>query len=290
MRVTGHHLLAQASASTRSAQARVGQAAAQLGSGERLQAPSDDPTAWAIAARARAHASLSQGARAGVATSSERLEATDLALASLGDVFARARELTIEGATDSLSATDRGRIAIELRALFESAIGFANARAPDGEYLLAGAASQTPPFDPTGAYLGDAGAREVLASEGALQMVTVPGTVLTAVDGVDVLPALDRAATAFASNDVAQIALSLDELEQAVEQLASARTRAGGAMAVLRDVELARRAFEDRLAGIAADAVEADPVTAATAFAQAGQTLETTQAIAASIANLLRPG
>lgn len=290
MRVTGQHLLDRAAIATSRAQTKVGQTSTQLASGERLQAPSDDPAAWAIAARARARAAMSAAAGAGIATSNDGLATTDGALASLTEAYTRARELAIEGASDNFNAGDRARLALELEALFTSAVGIANARTPDGEYVLAGSASRTAPFDATGAYLGDGNTRQVATSEGAVQLVTVPGTALTAASGLDVLPALARAAAAFAANDRPGIDASLDELARSIDQLASARSQVGSAMAVLRDVDVARGAFEDRLATIAGAATDADPVATATAFAQAGQALQTAQAVSTSIASLLRVG
>ena len=96
---------------------------------DEVAAPSDDPTAWAIAARARARTALSQGAGAGIATSTEALTTTDDALASLGDVFTRARELAIEGATDPL------------RWEGENLLGFALMRAREALHAGTGPAS-----------------------------------------------------------------------------------------------------------------------------------------------------
>src|SRR6185503_15054303 len=102
-----------------------------------------------------------------------------------------------------------------------------------GEYLLAGSDSLTAPFDDTGAYTGDAIVRSVPSDGSATTGVLIAGSDLTAAGGVDVLPLLDRIATALSGNDMTTLRAALPDLETAVKQIAMSRSRAGSAMNVL---------------------------------------------------------
>src|SRR4051812_42721329 len=104
MRITGNRLIDLAAASTTKGQAAVGTVSAQLSSGLRVTAPSDDPDAWLAAQRNKLRQVLSQGNGTAVAVSRERLQLTDGALASIGDVLSQARTLAVQGASDSYNA------------------------------------------------------------------------------------------------------------------------------------------------------------------------------------------
>jgi flagellar hook-associated protein 3 FlgL len=285
MRVTGNQLIDAAQASTSRAQESLARATAQVSSGLRVEKPSDDPTAWLAAHRAGLRKAVLDGSRAAVVASRERLDQTDGALATIGDAVSEVRALAIQGASGSYNAADRAELAVHVRALFESALAAANTQAPDGEYLLAGAASLTEPFDATGAYQGDARARQIASGD----TMSIPGSELTAARGVDVLPLLDRVAKALAANDTTALATAIDDLGTAVSQVSLARTRTGGASAVLDETLVAHDALADHLTTTMANAVEVDAVAAATDLAKASQALEISRAVTSHVVALLDP-
>ncbi|HMG24274.1 MAG TPA: hypothetical protein VK607_23225 [Kofleriaceae bacterium] len=289
MRITGNRLIDLSAASTSKNQAAVGTAAAQVSSGMRVTTPSDDPGAWLAAQRTKLREALSQGTGAAVQTSRDRLQVTDNALASLGDIVSQVRSLAVQGASDTYSAADRAGIGAQIRGLFQSALDSANAQGHDGEYLLAGTASTAPPFDAAGGYHGDGVVRSV-PSDGSLTTdVTIPGTALTAASGVDVLPLLDKIATALSTNDMAALTAAFPDLETAVKQVSSARTRAGGAMNVLDQASSARAVFEQDMQETISRLVEADAIGSATELAKATQALEVSRAVASHIVAVLDP-
>jgi flagellar hook-associated protein 3 FlgL len=292
MRITGNRLIDLAAASTTKNQGAVAAASAEVTSGLRVAAPSDDPEAWLAAQRTKLRQALSQGTGAAVAASRDRLGLTDNALASLGDIVSQVRTLAIQGASDTYSAANRAGLGAQIRGLFQSALDSANTRDNAGEYLLAGAASLTVPFDPAGIYQGDASVRSV-PSDGSLSTgVTIPGTALTAGSGpggVDVLPLLDRVATALSTNDMTTLGAALPDLATAVKQIAAARTQAGGAMNVLDQASSARSVLEQDMQQAISRLVESDTVSAASELARATQSLEVSRAVSSHIVAVLNP-
>src|SRR5262245_39758081 len=219
MRITGNRLIDLAAASTTKNPSHVADVSAQVSSGMRVTTPSDDPAAWLAAQRTKLHKALSEGTGAAVTESRDRLQVTDNALASIGDVVSQIRTLAVQAASDTYNASDRAALGNEVHGLFLSALDAANVRGRDGEYLLAGTISLTAPFDATGAYTGDARVRSV-PSDGSLTAgVTIAGSDLTAANGVDVLPLLDRVATALSSNDLTTLRAALPDLDTAVKQV-----------------------------------------------------------------------
>src|SRR4051812_42778143 len=167
MRITGNRMIELASASTTKSQAAVGTISQQLSSGLRVTTPSDDPTAWLSAQRTKLRQALSEGSGAAVATSRDRLEVTDNSLAAIGDAVSQIRQLAIQGSSDTYNAANRAGLGDEVRGLFQSALDSANVQGVDGEFLLAGNKSLTAPFDPTGAFQGDASVRSVPGNSSA---------------------------------------------------------------------------------------------------------------------------
>jgi len=140
------------------------------------------------------------------------------------------------------------------------------------------------------AYLqGDASTRQIATGATTVAAMAVPGSELTAARGVDVLPLLDRVAKALAANDTTTLATAIDDLGTAVSQVSLARTRTGGASAVLDATLVAHDALADHLTTTMANAIEVDAVAAASDLAKASQALEISRAVTSHVVALLDP-
>jgi flagellar hook-associated protein 3 FlgL len=287
MRITGNRLIDLAAASSTKNQAAVGVVSSQLTSGMRVTTPSDDPAAWLAAQRVKLRQAMSQGAGAAVASSRDHLEMTDNALASIGDVVSQIQTLAVQGSSDTNNASDRAGLGAGVRALFQNALGNANAQGSDGEYLLAGAASLTQPFDASGVYHGDASVRSVTTDPGVASSATVAGSNLTAANGVDILPLLDRVATALSNNDMPTLLAALPDLATAVKQVAQTRSQTGAVMSALDQTTATRALLEQNMQQAISRYVEVDTVSAASDLAKVSQSLEVSRSVASHIIQLL---
>jgi len=289
MRITGNRMLDLASASTARAQESVSDRSDEVTSGLRVAKPSDDPVAWAQAERAKVRKALSAGTGAAVDAGRDHLEETDGALASIGEALSQVRALAVQGANDSNDAKSRAAIGAQVSSLFSIALGAANTRGTSGEFVLAGSATSTAPFDSGGAYLGDALANSIASSDRTSVVATVPGSSLTATNGVDVLPLMARVAAALSTNDTASLALQLDALDTAIHQVSGARSTTGSGLASLDAASTARSALELHLSTEISQYVEVDAVGSASALAKASHALDASRTISAHLATLLDP-
>jgi flagellar hook-associated protein 3 FlgL len=291
MRVTGGYILAQAAQSTQNAQAKVAAVQNQLTSGLRVTTPSDDPTAWVAAQRTKLRQVMSQGTGAAIAANRDGLEATDSSLASIASVVSQVRTLAIQGASDSYGADGRAGLAAQVQGLFQTAVDSANVQGHDGSYLLAGSDALAAPFNADGTYNGDGVQRAVASNSGPqnLANISISGASLTAAHGVDVLPLLQKVATALAANDPTTLASTLPDLDTAIKQVATARTQTGGAMNVLDATNTARTTLESNMTDAISRFTEVDTVGAASQLAQAGQALQVSQAVSTNLIHLLAP-
>jgi flagellar hook-associated protein 3 FlgL len=287
MRITGNRLMDVSSAASVRTQSTVAEVAEQVTSGLRVGKPSDDPSAWLAAQRTKLRQAMSQGTGAAVDASRERLSVTDNALASIGDAVSQIRQLAIQGSSGTYNPDDRAGLGAQIRGLFDAAVASANVRGIDGEYLLAGDASLTAPFDAAGVYHGDAATRSVPTGDAITDGTSIAGASLTAAHGTDVLPLMDRIATAMANNDMPTLLAALPDLETAVKQISFARSQTGGAINVLDQTTSARTALEQDMSRAISRYVEVDTVTAASDLAKATQSLEVSRAVSSHIIAML---
>ena len=130
----------------------------QVATTKRLNRPSDDPAQVRQAVKLHdGIAELEQFTR-NIDAGNRRLSTADSAMAGAGYVIQRARELAIQGANGSLSATDRTTMALEVAQLADQLVQEASTKVGDS-YVFSGFKTDVPPYaSPMGAYQGDGGA------------------------------------------------------------------------------------------------------------------------------------
>jgi flagellar hook-associated protein 3 FlgL len=286
MRITENRLMELAGQGVSKARDAAARAGREVQTGVAVERPSDDTAAWATARRAQVRAALSEGRGGAIARASEQLADVDGALDGIGTALARVSELGIQMSNGTLSAADRTAAAAEVSALRDQILAHASIRGGDGEYLLAGSAGGTAPFDATGAYLGDDVVRRIASGEQQTDSASVSGNLLTAASGVDVFAALDTLTAALTANDQAGAQASVTSIGTAIDQVATARTTLGARHQTLLLADGARQDLEQHLSEVVDRAVAADPIASATDLARAAGALESARAVAEKIASM----
>jgi flagellar hook-associated protein 3 FlgL len=151
----------------------------QLTTGNRLSRAADDPAGAAQAQRLdHALGRLDEyGKSAGLLQG--RLEAQEGALSDATDYLNRARELTVQANTGTISADDRKIIATEIRHLRASLLDVANRGDGNGRSLFAGQRDGVTPFSQAGGvvtYNGDDGRNRVDVAPEMAVADTDPGS------------------------------------------------------------------------------------------------------------------
>ncbi|MEZ5499545.1 MAG: flagellar hook-associated protein FlgL [Steroidobacteraceae bacterium] len=127
-------------------QARLAQTQNQIATGLRFSSPADDPVAAVQAAGIERELSAQDQYRRNANLVSIRLSYEEAALADIGSLVQRARELAVQGNNSVLDSRSRQMLATEIRGIRNELMAVANRRDPAGEYLFAGLASLTQPF------------------------------------------------------------------------------------------------------------------------------------------------
>ena len=160
-------------------QARVYDTQVKLSTGRRFTRPSEDPAAAARVLGLSERISMTEQYQENIRAARNRLELEDTVLGNIGNALQRARELTVQGLNDSLGASDRQAIAVEIRQILSEVQEQANGKDANDEYLFAGNRIQTKPFTDDGAgtfsYQGDQGQRLVQVGPSTRVAVGDPG-------------------------------------------------------------------------------------------------------------------
>jgi flagellar hook-associated protein 3 FlgL len=145
MRIATSTLYAQQTAAIDDQQALYAQTSLQLSTGKQLNDPSDDPAQIAQDLSVRTAIGTTGQQSQNVQNATSELTNTDSALSSLTAVLQSARQLAVQGSTDTLTAQQRAALAGQVDQLLQQSIGIGNTSYA-GRYVFAGtASSSTPP-------------------------------------------------------------------------------------------------------------------------------------------------
>ena len=139
----------------------------QISSGRRVVNPSDDPQASSRAVGVSQAQAVTQQYTDARVSARNTLAQAESVINSVAYGITSAKSLLVQAASDTLSDVDRESVASELRGVYETLIGQANATDGNGRYLFGGYNDDAPPFARTSGegvsgaqYIGDTNSRE----------------------------------------------------------------------------------------------------------------------------------
>lgn len=220
----------------------------KLASGKAITKPSDDPAAVNQSMLLRNTLSDQTQYIKNIDLVTSWLDTADQTLGDASSVMHRARELAVQGSSDTLTPAARTSIGKEIRQLKEQLRGISNTQLA-GRYIFAGSQTLTepyPPFNPldnprlyppTAVYPTPAAANldstsELIAEIGPSQTVAynVTGTnafgATTDPDGA--FQVLEDLASALDTNDTPNISLQIARIDTRLDAISSERADVGG--------------------------------------------------------------
>lgn len=240
-------------------------AASQVASsGQKINAPSDDPVAAAQLARVRASVAQATAYQSTISTVQGDLTLSESSLASAVDVVQSAQQIALEAADGSVPASDLKSMAGQVSQLQSQLLSIANQKGTTG-YLFSGSQTSTAAFSATGVFQGDDTDRVADVGAGNTAVVNVSGAkAFTAAGGVDVFGALTALQTALNNNDSAGISAGVNALTQASSQITAAEGDAGIKLDRVTTAASVQQQTQLSLASTQNDLSAADPAQAYT--------------------------
>ena len=207
----------------------------RIATARRVNAPADDPVAFARAAVLRRENAANAVTGRAIDAANRRLSATDTALESVSSIAQRSRELALQANNATVSANDRATIATELREIEAQLHMLADTRDSDGQRLFGGALADRPAyaFDADGVTAWQGGGRAPAVAIGASAVFSgsegpgVFGVTDPVADTRDLFASLSTLRIALTEPDAALRAAAVEtgiaDLDGHVSRLADAR-------------------------------------------------------------------
>ena len=140
MRIATSTIYSNQTLSIENLEAQYQQQGQELSTGIALNEPSDNPTIIAQDLSVRNDSSVTTQIGQNLTGLNNLLSTTDSTLSSLTTLLQSARNLAIEGASDTVTPAQRGSIGQQVNQLLQQAIGLANTQY-DGKYVFSGTAA-----------------------------------------------------------------------------------------------------------------------------------------------------
>jgi flagellar hook-associated protein 3 FlgL len=258
MRVTQAGFYNQASQQMREQQAKVFETQAQLSSGKKLQKPSDDPALATKINNLKSQIDVNQRYLTNLNRMEDTLKMQESTVAGSIELVSRIKELSLQGANDTYSASDRKTMAIEVKELIRALADLGNMRGTDGAYLFSGYSQGQAPFSEssTGAvtYTGSADSLKVMVDDGRRMQLGISGadifgsvehlnTGTGATSRIDLFASLNSMHEALVTNDGDAIRNNVDKVSSVHEHIIAQQSNIGSRM---KRLETLTHAVEDK--------------------------------------------
>ncbi|MEO8876143.1 MAG: flagellar hook-associated protein FlgL [Polyangiaceae bacterium] len=228
MRITESIRLNTALAGEATSSSRLNDLTRMASSGVKVDAPSQDPAAYARIVRADGQITLLGARQMTLDRSAGDLATADSTLSSASDLMIQAHSIALQMSNGAMSATDRAGAATQIAGIRSQLLTIANTKGANG-YIFGGTKTDTPPFDATtGAFTGNDNVINVEVADGVTAAANASGAkAFTVAGGNDVFADLDNFAAALTSNNAAGIQSAIGQLDADHSQIVGAQVNVG---------------------------------------------------------------
>ncbi|HEY6557964.1 MAG TPA: flagellar hook-associated protein FlgL [Polyangiaceae bacterium] len=207
--------------------ARHAKASQQALTGNRIGAPSDDPSGAAELLRVHSSLSRAQAQRDAIKNARGDVELAEGVLSEVNTLFQRAHEIAMQGSNGNLSADNRAALATEVGDLKRHLVSLANTKGSRG-FLFGGSQTDVAPFDANGTFSGNDLEHSIQLGNGSPTRVSVSGaSAFTSAGGRDIFADLDALQAGLAADDGSAVSATLGSIETSRQQVIREQTQAG---------------------------------------------------------------
>jgi flagellar hook-associated protein 3 FlgL len=208
----------------------------ELATGRRVNEPSDDPSATAVAIGIHSQSSQDDQFNQNISSVSGLLQTADSTLSSVVTALTQAITLGVQAGDGTISASSRATLSNQIQSVSAQVLSLANTTY-QGSYIFAGNNSGQPayvadPASPSGVtYQGNSGVNNVEIAQGQSIATNVPGSQILTSPSSDVFAALNNLAQAAQSGNGVQAAVT--QLRAVFDHVTSQRTFYGSQLTQL---------------------------------------------------------
>jgi len=246
----------------------------ELGTGRRVNLPSDDPAAFASDIQNQAEQSQVDQYLQNTTSLEGLFQTADSTLSSVVTSLNQAISLGTEGANGTMSLSDQQALAQQVQAIQAQMVQLGNT-SYQGSFIFAGTATSTRPFvlDSSQAsgvdYNGNDNTNSVQIADGRTMQINVPGSQIFLGSGGNVMQSLQQLVTALNNGDTAAIGTATSAVSTALSYVSQQRVFYGSAVQALTSNQAFLQQEQVNLQSQETSLVGADMAQAATELTQA---------------------
>ncbi|WP_145960947.1 flagellar hook-associated protein FlgL [Sphingosinithalassobacter portus] len=230
MRISTNQLYSHATSQITGLSIDANRLQTQIATNKRVDAPSDDATAWRRIQTLDRDGANAKADAANVDLAQTILGETDVALSGVEKQLQHAQELALQAASDTLNETDRAAISAELDGVVDELFSLANQTDVRGQPLFAGATGDTAYVKQDDGTIRFAGSGEPAAipiGNGDSVQASVSGARVFGSDGDGAFGALAALASALQAGDTGAIGQAADAIGDALSSVGATRASVG---------------------------------------------------------------
>jgi flagellar hook-associated protein 3 FlgL len=252
------------------------QALQEISSGQKLNAPSDNPAAVASLVNLRMQSSSDTQYLQNITTLTGSLNLADSTLSSVVEALTTAQSVGVEGAGGTLNSSNLQALAQQIQGIQQQILGLANTTY-NGQYLFSGTETTMQPYvaDSSSAsgvtYNGNDNVNSVEISDGQAMPINLPGSQIFSNATTNVFQSLQDLYNALNTNG--DIAGATTEVQNALNYVSTQQTFYGNSVDRLNNAQTFLTQEQTQLTEAESSTLDANMATAVTDLTQA----ETTQ-------------
>lgn len=207
----------------------------QASSGLKINAPGDDSAGAQKVLQLKGTLQDNDQYARNIVTGTAWLGQADSAMSAMGDIVTRAHELAVMMSNGTYNTTDRANAASEVQQLTDQLVQLGNTQV-GGNYIFGGFKSDVAPFAAGGAFAGTSDDVSIQIGRNSTVVMNysgeklLSGTVNGTATGVDIFGELQKLHTALTTNSLSGVQGTLTTLDQAQNQITTARSDLGSRM------------------------------------------------------------
>jgi flagellar hook-associated protein 3 FlgL len=229
----------------------------ELGTGKRVNEPSDDPVSYASAQLLNTEQSAVSNDLSLAQQSRGELSTIDSTLSTVADAVNTAITTATQGADGRIPASQMQTLATQAQSILTEVIGSANMQY-EGACVFGGDQVLSPPYSAKGVYSGDNSTNSVTFSDGTTAQMTFAGQSIFGDNTGGPISALNSLVTALNKGDHAGVSATLPQLETALQTLSLARSTVGSNVDTLNNLVTSANGTMTTLQSTASDLVDGD--------------------------------
>jgi flagellar hook-associated protein 3 FlgL len=202
----------------------------QVATGKRINEPADDPVGVGFVMRYKSEIAYYQQYQDNANAAQGWLNYTDTVMSQAYQVVQRARDLAVQGASDTMSPDDRQALASEVDQLYQQLVTIGNSQY-NGQYIFNGQQTQQAPYGSTGAETVTTDSGDILydVGDGIHLTVNTPGNKFfgDASDSDNAFALLKNLSDALKGDDGQAVNQLLGQFDSRLNQMSAAQADVG---------------------------------------------------------------